>query len=122
MLRQTSDPGSAYYAAFVTPGNGIAVQYRTAQGASAQHLAGASAGTVPTYLKVARSGTTFTTYTSTDGVTWTLVPGSSVTISMSGPVLAGLAVTAHNNGSLSSVTFDTVSCQHTVLRDGLELR
>ena len=64
---------------------------------------------MPTYLQVARSGTTFTAYTSTDGVTWTLVPGSSVTISMSGPVLAGLAVTSHNNGSLSSVSFDTVS-------------
>ena len=51
MLRQSSDPGSAYYAAFVTPGNGIVVQYRTAQGNNAQQSA-SSTGIVPAYLMV----------------------------------------------------------------------
>src|SRR6266480_4377878 len=108
MLRQSSDPGSAYYAAFVTPGNGIVVQYRTAQGAGAQQSAG-FAGTVPAYLMVARSGNTYTAYTSTNGTTWTVVSGSSVTLNTSGSVLAGLAVTSHDASALSTVTFDTVS-------------
>ncbi len=113
MLRQSTDPGSAYYFAFVTPGNGIDVQYRTAQGAGAQQLIGFT-GTVPTYLMVARSGTTYTTYTSSDGNTWTPVAGSSITLNISGSILAGLAVTSHNGSALSTVTFDTVNVSTTV--------
>jgi hypothetical protein len=108
MLRQSTNAGSAYYAAFVTPGNGIVVQYRTAQGANAQQSA-ALTGTIPTYLKVARSGTTYTAYTSSDGTNWALVAGSSVTLSTSGSVLAGMAVTSHNSSALSTVTFDKVT-------------
>ena len=59
MLRQRPMPGSPYYAAFVTPGNGITVQYRATQGGQAAQLA-VIAGTVPAYLAVARSGSTFT--------------------------------------------------------------
>jgi hypothetical protein len=69
---------------------------------------------VPTYLAVSRSGSTYSAYTSSDGVTWTLVAGSSITLNMSGPVLAGLAVTSHNGGTLSTATFDTVSVSTTV--------
>jgi hypothetical protein len=113
MLRQTSDPGSMYYAVFVTPGNGIVVQYRKAQGGKTTQIA-AITGTVPVYLAVARSGTVYTAYTSSDGVNWTPVTGSSVTLSMSGPVLAGLAVTSHNASVLSTVIFDTVSVSTTI--------
>jgi outer membrane protein assembly factor BamB len=113
MLRQSTDPGSPYYAAFVTPGHGIDVQYRTAQSTNAAQLVSLT-GTVPTYLEVARSGSTYTTYTSTNGTTWTLVAGSSITMNMNGSVLAGLAVTSHNGGALSAVTFDTVSVSTTV--------
>src|SRR5205823_3598583 len=92
MLRQSTDPGSPYYAAFVTPGNGVVVQYRSTQGGTSIHLVSIT-GTVPVYLKVARSGSTYTSYTSSDGTTWTPVAGSSITLNLSGPVLAGLAVT-----------------------------
>ena len=89
-------------------GDGISVQYRAAAGASAIQLV-QLAGTVPAYLKVARAGTTFTANTSADGVTWTPVAGSVVTLAnLSGTLLAGLAVTSHNGGVLCTVTFDTV--------------
>ena len=39
MIRATTDPGSPYYAVFVTPGNGIAVQWRAAQGGIQQPAA-----------------------------------------------------------------------------------
>ena len=108
MMRQSTDPGSPYYAVFVTPGNGIVVQYRTIQGGTTSQIA--TTGTAPTYLMMARVGTTFTAYTSSDGATWTLIPGSSITLSaMTGTVLAGLAVTSHNTTSLSTVAFDTVT-------------
>src|SRR2546421_3794347 len=113
MLRQSSDPGSAYYAVLITPGNGIVVQYRTAQGNTTQQSVKVS-GSVPAYLKVARSGSTYTAYTSSNGTTWTLLTGSSVMLNMSGSVLAGLAVTSHNSSVLGTVTFDTVSVSTTV--------
>jgi hypothetical protein len=97
----------------MTPGNGIVVQYRKALGGSTTQPVKIT-GTVPIYLAVARTGSTYTAYTSSDGVTWTAVAGSSVTLSMSGPVLAGMAVTSHNSGVLSTVTFDTVSVSTTI--------
>ncbi|HEY7200804.1 MAG TPA: PQQ-binding-like beta-propeller repeat protein, partial [Candidatus Dormibacteraeota bacterium] len=108
MLRQTADPGSAYYAAELTPGNGVAVQYRSSFGAGAAMSANL-AGTAPVLLRVARSGSSFTAYTSTDGSTWTPVAGSGVTLSVSGAMLAGLAVTSHNAAAASAVTFDSVA-------------
>src|SRR5207245_3927020 len=108
MLRQSSDPGSPYYAILVTPGNGIQVQVRKTQGGNTQKLT-TTAGTVPVYLWVARSGSSYSAYISSDGINWTWVTGSSITLSMSGPVLAGLAVTSHNASALSTVTFDTVN-------------
>ena len=112
MLRATSDPGSPYYAAFVTPGNGVAVQWRTAQGGSSSQVA--AAGTVPTYLQIGRytSGGTvyYTAYTSPNGTTWTAVPGSTQTVAgLTGTLLAGLAVTSHDQGTSSTVGFNTVS-------------
>jgi outer membrane protein assembly factor BamB len=110
MLRATIDPGSPYYAAFVTPGNGVAVQWRSALAATTTQVL--AAGSPVVYLKVARSGGSYSAYTSSDGATWTLVPGSTVNLGLTGTVLAGLADTSHNWGVLSSATFDTVLFSH----------
>src|SRR2546429_5612622 len=91
MLRQSTDPGSVYYALELTPGNGLQVQYRPTTGGSAVSAAGV-AGTAPPYVRVARSGATFTAYTSSDGSTWTPVAGSTLTLGLSGGMLGGLAV------------------------------
>jgi len=109
MLRQTTDPAAGFYALFITPGNGIVVDYRADQGSTAIQAAPALSGATPAYLKVARVGSTFSAYTSNDGTTWSLVPGSTLTLNLSGSLLAGLAVTAHNSGALSTVTFDSAS-------------
>jgi hypothetical protein len=88
--------------------NGIVVQYRTGQGLQTSQIA--ISGSVPAYLRVSRSGNIFTAYTSTNGATWTTVPGSAVTLSnLSGALLAGLAVTSHNSGVLCAVTFQSVA-------------
>jgi hypothetical protein len=107
MLRLTSDAGSPYYAVFATPANGLTVQYRNAPGATTAKLT-TLAATIPIYLKVSRSGSTFSAYSSTDGVTWTLIPGSSKALAITGPLLAGLAVTSHNANALCTVVIDTV--------------
>jgi hypothetical protein len=60
------------------------------------------------WVKLTRSGNTFSGYYSTDGVTWTQI-GTAQTIALNPTVQAGLAVTAHNNGRLNAATFENVS-------------
>ncbi len=111
MLRSTADPGSPYYAAFITPGQGIAVQWRYAQGAASGQLL--VPGTAPVYLRVSRytagTQTYYTAYSSPDGVTWTQVPGSTQVLSMPGLLLAGFGITSHAQGTGSAVTLDSVA-------------
>ena len=110
MVRATTDPGSPYYAVFVTPGNGVAVQWRSTQGGRATRW---STRHVPAYLMVARYTTSggnpqtfYTAYSSPDGVTWAPIPGSTLAIAMTGPLLAGFAITSHNQGAAGAVTLD----------------
>jgi hypothetical protein len=108
MFRASADPAAPEYSVLVSPGQGIKVQIRKTQGGNTTKLAN-PAGTAPAYLKVTRSGTTFTAYTSADGVTWTLIPGSTATLTLSSSLLAGLAVTSHHSGTLGQVTADGVT-------------
>jgi outer membrane protein assembly factor BamB len=107
MMRQDAGPQSAYYAVLVTPAHGIVVQYRSSEGATTE-LPVTIPGKAPAYLRVVRSGNTFTAYTSTNGVTWRLITGSSITLEITGPLLVGMAVTAHNGEDFSNVTFTAV--------------
>jgi outer membrane protein assembly factor BamB len=108
MLRQDASAGSAYYAVELTPSNGLVVQWRTSAGVSAVGTPSLP-GTAPAFVRAVRSGATFTAFTSSDGTTWTQVPGSTATLTASGPMLAGMAVCSHNVSALSSVTFDGVA-------------
>lgn len=109
MLRATTDPGSPYFAVLVTPGNGVVVQWRKTAGGGTNQVQ-ITGMVAPVYLQVARTGTTFTAFTSSDGVTWTPVPGATVTIAaLSGTLLRGFAVTSHNTAKISTVVFDNVA-------------
>lgn len=105
MIRNTLDAGSEYALMLVSAGKGTAFQYRTTTGGSAASTT-AVAGTAPMFVKVVRSGSTLSGYTSPDGSTWTLA--GQVTIAMGSSVYIGLAVTSHNNTALCSATFDNV--------------
>src|SRR5205807_641550 len=58
------------------------------------------------WLRLQRSGNTFTASMSSDGVHWTQI--GITTVSMSGPATIGLFVTSHNIGQTSNVAFDDV--------------
>lgn len=107
MLRQSTDPSAPFYAVVVTPQRGIFVFDRTIQGGGVSTVGGI-AGVVPVYLQVQRTGTTYTAYTSSDGVTWTPIPGSSVTLGPSGTWLAGMVVTSHTVSKVGTATFGAV--------------
>lgn len=63
--------------------------------------------TTPNWLKLTRSGNSFTAYESVDGVSWGQV-GASQTIPMAQDVYVGLAATAYSNTSSTTITFDNV--------------
>ena len=105
MIREDTSAGSRYAAVFVTPANGIAFEWRTAAGGGSTYAA--ATGTVPIWLRLARSGGTFTASTSSDGTTWTLV-GTAI-LAMNSAAVTGLAVTSHNNSLLSNVTVESTA-------------
>src|SRR4029077_12400966 len=72
MILDTLDPGSAYALMLVSAAKGTAFQYRTAAGTSALSMTGTAAA-APTWVRIVRSGTTFSASQSADGTTWTLI-------------------------------------------------
>ena len=106
MIRETLTAGSTHAFMALTSGNGLAFQRRTATGGASEHTSGGAA-TAPRWVRVTRVGSTFTGYSSTDGLTWTTV--GSATITMGTTVYVGLAVTSHLDGTLNTSTFDNVS-------------
>ncbi len=72
---------------------------------SASALAGYSSPNE--WLKLSRSGNTFTSWYSTDGVTWKLV--GTTTVTMGTVATIGMFVNSHNINQLSTVAFDNVS-------------
>jgi hypothetical protein len=107
MLRTSTDPASPYYAALVTPGSGIVVQDRSSQGGPTTTLA-KPGGTVPAYLWVTNSGTSLTTYSSTDGANWTPIAGSTATMNLGTSLSGGLAATSAKPGALGTTTMNSV--------------
>lgn len=105
MFRETLAPGSRHVMLIVAPGKGIAIQYRTATGGISSHLT-LQPGTAPEWVRMTRTGDTFTGYASEDGRTWRTV--GSVTLAMSGDAYVGLPVTSHDNATRATATFDGV--------------
>jgi hypothetical protein len=108
MIRETLNAGStnaktADWAAY----GGIYFDVRTSTGGSTSEPGSVSA-TLPYWVKVTRSGSTFSSSTSSDGVNWTQL-GTSQTISMAPNVYVGLAVNSGSSSALATATFDNVS-------------
>jgi phosphatidylserine/phosphatidylglycerophosphate/cardiolipin synthase-like enzyme len=104
MVRQSLDAGSQHASMFVTPGKGLSFQRRPTAGGTS--LSTTIAGAAPEWVKVSLSGQTVTASVSSDGSTWTTV--GQETITFSGPVYVGLAVTSHDNTRTATATFDNV--------------
>lgn len=107
MIRETLAAGSTEAVAIVNPGGGVQFIWRSATGGSAS--ATSSVGvSFPIWLKVTRSGNSFSGYYSSNGTTWTQM-GTSQTISMATATEIGLAVTSHNTSSLCTAVFSNVT-------------
>lgn len=79
--------------------------YRTPTGGTAAYTEGS--GVISGWIKLTRSGTTFTGYASSDGSTWTQV--GTITISgMSSSLEVGLALSANGYGHVDTASFSNV--------------
>jgi hypothetical protein len=105
MIRHTLAPNSAHAFMLVSRSQGLAFQRRRSAGAPSIHTAGGVGGG-PVWLRLRRAGGVITAAYSANGSTWT-VAGSD-TLTLSGPVLIGLAVGSHTAAQTATGTFDGV--------------
>ncbi len=114
MIRQSTEPGSNHAFMALTPGgagagNGASFQRRLViGGASSNDDNPGAVVAAPYWVKVERSGNSFTGSISPDGKAWTQL-GAAQTITMNGPVLIGLALCSHNANLATGAEFSNVS-------------
>jgi regulation of enolase protein 1 (concanavalin A-like superfamily) len=109
MFRETAAVGARFVSMVLTPYNGFEFQGRDATG-NGTGLATANFYPAPNnWVRVVRSGSTFSGYVSNNGTTWTLVGVD--TNPMATVVQIGLAVSSVS-ASPSTATFDNVTITH----------
>ncbi len=107
MFRDSLAAGAETAAMVITPTNGSVFIYRTATNGSANGDFD-SAPAAPYWVKVIRSGSSFSGYESIDGTTWALV--GTMNISMTNPTIyVGLLVCSKATGTLNTATFTNVT-------------
>jgi regulation of enolase protein 1 (concanavalin A-like superfamily) len=112
MIRETLNANSAH--AFLEyepyPSAEIYFADRPSTGA-ATSVTGTAIPALPYWVKLVRSGSSFSGYISTDGASWVQV-GPTQSISMAQNVYVGLALSANNSSVLDTASFDNVSVTH----------
>ena len=93
----------------------VAFQRRTTNAGSTAQTP-ASGLSAPYWVKITRTGNSFTAQRSADGNTWVNV-GSAVTITMSGTVYVGLAVTSHAEDVLCAAAFSGIQMEGNITGD-----
>jgi regulation of enolase protein 1 (concanavalin A-like superfamily) len=106
MFRETLGAGSRHAFMLLSAANGVSFQRRTATGGTSLSttVPGVSP---PQWVRVVRSGNTFTASYSSDGTNWAEV--GTETITMPASIFVGMAVTSHNNTALTTATFTNVT-------------
>jgi hypothetical protein len=106
MIRQDLTGNAPNAFMLVSAGHGLSFQQRATRGAQSTFIQG-PAGVAPQWVRLVRSGTTLTGYSSSDGTTWTA--RGSFTITLPTQVYIGLAVTSHNTTATATGTFSNVT-------------
>ncbi|HTL18929.1 MAG TPA: lamin tail domain-containing protein, partial [Patescibacteria group bacterium] len=109
MIRNDLTPGSLEASMLTTTNSGVTFQWRTAPGGCSYQIAiGWQNQGVPVWLRLVRSGNSFSGFLSTNGVDFIQV-GSTQTVPLNLVTLGGLAVSAGNSTALGTATFANVS-------------
>lgn len=107
MLRESTNANSGYVGIYVTPSNGVSMQFRPGTGSNAVDLARATGLTAPYWVRLVRVGNTFTGFRSADGAAWTQV--GTTNFVMATNVFGGLAVCSHDVSRLNTSIFDNAT-------------
>jgi len=111
MIRETLDPSSkhAFVAVTPEPTHGISFQRRLVGGQASANTDVADIS-IPHWVKLTRTGNTFTAQESEDGANWeNIVVSPALSIQMASDVHIGLALTSHDAGTPTAVEFSNVS-------------
>ncbi len=106
MLRESLDAASPHALMDVTAGAGVEFIRRATRG-GASTVSSVAGVTAPLWIRLARSGNSFTAFYSANGLTWT--PLGTSAIAMATNAYIGLAVTSHADGLLCTANFDDVN-------------
>ncbi len=113
MIRQSTAVSAVHAMVVKTAldGNGASFQWRPTAAAVSSSADAGSVGmtaTFPYWVKVERIGNSFSGYISPDGTTWTQL-GTAQTITMTDPVLIGLALTSHDAAIVTGASFSDIT-------------
>jgi regulation of enolase protein 1 (concanavalin A-like superfamily) len=108
MIRESLEPGSVHAMIVVTPGSGVSFQRRTVTGSASDSTTEAEI-TAPQWVRLTRSGNTFTADYSATGTanSWTTL--GSVEMPMAADVYVGLCLTSHNVNATCTAEFSNVN-------------
>lgn len=112
MVRESTGVGSKFVAIFLQPDSGVRAvsAYRTTTDGSGAVNDIANNNGLPSWLRIVRSGNNFSTYVSANGTSWTQV-GTTVSVTMSDPVLVGVLVASNNTGKLMRAVLSDITVQ-----------
>jgi alpha-galactosidase len=107
MIRESAAPGSVNAAVLVSSEGGVVFQRRSSTSGSTavSRVEGLRA---PRWVKLVRTGNSFSAYHSADGAVWTQIE-TSQTINMAASATVGLAVCSHRVDNLGESTLDNVA-------------
>jgi hypothetical protein len=105
MLRASLAADSPHVILDLKPSGDIEFMTRSTPGGTTSWLSGAFQP-VPSWLRLVRTGTTVTGYSSPDGQAWTAVGSTAITFT--GPAYIGMAVVSHTP-AINTSTFNNVS-------------
>ena len=106
MIRESLDDNAKHAHMLIHAERGSSLDYRTATGGNTNKFWSNDGAQAPYWVRLVRSGNTFTGYQSADGANW--IAAGSISISMANDVFIGLAVTAHDDAQLATAAFQNV--------------
>lgn len=125
MMRNDLDANSASAMMIIAPnpqslgGPGYSFQHRATKGATMGTgnftTPALVPGGFPHYVRMVRSGSTFTGYVSETNGNWTLI--GSANIPMNESIFVGLATTSHSDGTLTNAVYENVSVTESVVQN-----
>ena len=108
MIREDLTAGAKNVATLLSPtaANKYRQQVRTGAGGSTTSTPSTADSTLPSHIRLERIGSTFRSYHSPNGSTWTLI--GSATVAMNASVRVGIGVTSHTANTLATGVFTNV--------------